>query len=83
MNKQQTNKIVDLQVHNFFNHDILDFKQYPDDEVANYFSRKSEKNSILDLTPVKGSLLYDEIKDIFITFSFFTINSHPLILFFQ
>lgn len=65
MNKQQTNKIVDLQVHNFFNHDILDFKQYPDDEVANYFSRKSEKNSILDLTPVKGSLLYDEIKDIF------------------
>lgn len=60
MNKTQ---IIDLNIKRFFSGCVWDFKTYPDDEIARYFSRKP--NTVLDLTTIEGTSLFTDIKDIF------------------
>lgn len=62
MNKTQIN---DIAIHRFFmKSHIWNFKEYPDTEVQQHFSRK--KNTILDLTAIKNTPLFEEIRDIFV-----------------
>lgn len=60
MNKTQIN---DINVYRFFNESIWDFKKYPDKEVADYFKHKT---SVMDLSEIKDTPLFIDIKDIFI-----------------
>lgn len=61
MNKAE---ITDINVRRFFNGYVWDFKTYPDEEIAKYFSRK--KKTIVDLTGLEDTQLYYDIRDIFI-----------------
>lgn len=65
MTKQEMKKVIPLHIYNFFRQDILDFKKYPDETIAKHFFRKTDTYSVLHLTTLKGTALYDEIKDIF------------------
>ena len=60
MNKEQ---IIDFNVKKFFSGCVWDFKNYPDTEIAAYFSRKH--NTVLDLISIKDTPLFTDIKDIF------------------
>lgn len=60
MNKTQ---ITDFRINSFFRRDIWDFKLYPDEEIAQYFSRK--RNTVIDISSIKGSQLHTDLKDIF------------------
>ena len=59
MNKTQIN---DINVYRFFNQSVWDFKEYPDEEVAAYFKRKT---SVMDLTDIRNTQLFIDIRDIF------------------
>lgn len=61
MNKSQ---ITNITTYSFFSGSIWDFKSFPDDDIATYFSKKS---SIVDITAIEDMPLYDEIKDIYIS----------------
>lgn len=61
LNKAQ---IKDFNVASFFRGSVWDFKNYPDKEIAEYFSRK--KNTVIDLTDIKDTQLFYDIRDILI-----------------
>ena len=62
MNKAE---ITDINVHRFFKGCVWDFKTYPDEEIAKYFSRK--RKTVVDLTGLEDTQLYYDIRDIFIS----------------
>ena len=61
LNKAQ---IKDFNVASFFRGYVWDFKKYPDKEIAEYFSKK--KNTVIDLTDIKDTQLFYDIRDILI-----------------
>lgn len=58
MNKQQ---ITDITIATFFRGSRWDFKKYPKEEVAKYFSRKHV--TVMDLSSIEGTQLYYDIRD--------------------
>lgn len=69
MNKTE---ITNIDVIRFFQGCIWDFKTYPNEEIASYFSKK--ETTVLDLTSIQGTQLFTDIKDIFICIF---INEEP------
>lgn len=63
MNKNQIP--VDISVELFFKQTIWDFKKYPDEEIAKFFSRKTPQYSRLDTTPFKGTPLETDMRDLY------------------
>ncbi len=61
MNKAE---VTDINAHRFFKGYVWDFKTYPDEEVAEYFSRK--KITAIDVSDIKGTQLYYDIRDILV-----------------
>ena len=61
------NKIIKLptEVDKFFEGDVLDFTEFPDKEISDYFKEKFKNHRGLDLTTVKSETKRLEIKDIF------------------
>lgn len=60
MNKAQ---VTDFRIKSFFRKDVWDFKKYPDEEVATYFSKK--RTTVIDVTSIKDSQLHTDLRDIF------------------
>lgn len=61
MNNLQT---TDFNAMKFFKGCVWDLKEYPDEEIRTYFERK--KNTVIDLTDIAETPLYDDMRDIFI-----------------
>ena len=61
------NKIIKLptEVDKFFEGDVLDFTEFPDKEISDYFKEKFKNHRVLDLTTVESETKRKEIKDIF------------------
>ncbi len=63
MNKLQINNI---SIHRFFMRScVWNFKEYPEEDVRQYFSKK--RNTLLDLTEIQDTPLFEDIRDIFIS----------------
>lgn len=56
--------VSDFNINKFFKGCVWDFKDYPDKDIAEYFSRK--KNTVIDLSDIQGTALFTDIKDIFV-----------------
>lgn len=57
--------IVDnFEIIKFFRGCVWDFKDYPDEEIADYFSKK--ENTVIDLSDIQNTTLFTDIKDIFV-----------------
>lgn len=54
--------LIDYQINLFFQNNILDFRTYPIEEIAQYYQLKNRK-SILDLSKISSLTLQQEIKD--------------------
>lgn len=52
---------VEAQIDNFFKNDVLDFRHFPEKEIANHFS--SKYNHIMDVSKISSPKLKNEIKD--------------------
>lgn len=52
---------TEKQIDKFFKNDILDFKLFPEKEIADYFS--SKYNHIMDVSKISSSKLKNELKD--------------------
>lgn len=61
MNKAE---ITDINVNRFFKGYVWDFKTYPNEEVAKYFSNK--KKTVVDVSDIKDTQLYYDIRDILV-----------------
>ena len=52
---------VEAQIDNFFKNDVLDFRHFPEKEIADYFS--SKYNHIMDVSKISSLKLKNELKD--------------------
>lgn len=62
--KMNKYNISDFNIIKFFTGSTWDFKKYPDNDIAEYFSKK--KNTVIDLSDIEGTKLHTDIKDIFV-----------------
>lgn len=56
--------VSDFNIKKFFKGCVWNFKDYPDEEIAKYFSKKN--NTVIDLSDIQNTALFTDIKDIFV-----------------
>ena len=59
-------EIIDFkeqQIKEFFKNDVLDFADFPDEEIATYFKRRKDANRLLDFSNFSSDKLKQELKD--------------------
>lgn len=59
-------EIIDFkeqQIKEFFKNDVLDFADFPDEEIATYFKKRKDANRLLDFSSFSSDKLKQELKD--------------------